>query len=138
MSVRLKKLQVAHESLLNGPEEDEFEVQIESGQLISEGEESSYEIQEQNGLLPDISGEGLGWWRRLKWNKNKQYQLNSITSRPGHRIITVHGFRCHHCRINSLRALLVALFVFSAAIVISIVISLILDEPQVVTGKMTC
>lgn len=142
MTARFKK--VHHVNQLNEPEDElddeldeDFEVQIETHRLINEEVESREAGSSHNGcasedlnsFLPVTSGERR--WQRVGWKvwkRKMQQPLNSIPA-PTERVLNVCGCRCRRCHVNSWRAVFLALFVFSTAMVMSVLLSRLLAQP---------
>ena len=142
MTARFKK--VHHVSLLNEPEPDDFEVQIELDCVNNNNEESGepgagrknsrYEngSEDLNSLLPVTTGR-IKWWRE-GWKvckRKRQYRLYSSYA-PTEKVC---GHSCRLCRVNSWVAVFIALFVFSTAVVVSVLLSRLLAEPPVVMAQ---
>ncbi len=142
----------AHVTLVNEPDEEEFDVQLDpredqSATLISDSdrtelpardrtkreEEEGGEV-DQVTLLPSSNGGIRHWIRRGRWKfwkKQKRYELTREEEESSElgRKVKICGRTCHLLKINSWRAVFLALFMFSVAMVISVMASKLLSEP---------
>ena len=147
MAVKFKK--ITHVSLVNDDEDADFQGDSDQCVLISGDEQTKEDSEEREATQGGISRSTLlednkvgfqGWFTRGKWKfwkRKKRYEPNTGDDsdvKEG-RKITVCGRTCELCQINSWRAIFLALFAFSAAMLISVLLSKLLPEPIVPKGE---
>lgn len=136
MTARYKR--TAQVSLLNEEEddvqEDDVEVRVESAHLIEEEEEERRGREaddlgdEDHSTLLSPGVDLLACWKSGQWKlwkRKRQYHVHPSSKKS------------RFCRVNSWKAVFIALFAFTIAMVISILLSRLLVEPPLVpsTGK---
>lgn len=124
-----------HMSLANESEDadEDMEVVIDSDKstlLASEDEESKADSNNigSGGEVRYLQSPRTTNWRF--WNKRRRYELASTEDKSDKgKKITLCGHTCYLCRVNSWRAVFLALAAFSIAMVISVIVSKLAVEP---------
>lgn len=126
------------EVLLLNEEEDDIQEDVEAeSSLLSKEEdllgEKDVEVGVRDGedhrtlLSPTINQ--LSWWKSGRWklwNHRKQYHVQSSTNKS------------KFCKVNSWKAVFIALTAFTMAMVISILLSRLLKDPPQIPATGEC